>query len=796
MMRRTGGARGERTVGRAGSPFGIACTLTAAGLLLALAACGAKGGGDGTTSGAGESGVDLAISSISFSPSQANVGEQVHVIDVIQNAGDAQSAPSQVEIYLSADPFVTSADVLIGLRSVGTLDPGEVSSGGGFLTIPSVVTEGDWHLGVIVDGPGVVVETDESNNVQVALQPLSVSSAPAPDLVPTQVSFDPPVIEAGQLLTITDRVENHGEGSATSFQVGVYLSQDATITSGDLLLGLRSVPSLAPGELSFVSAPVTVPASTAAGTWFVGSLADVGGTQSESDEFNNGLTASSPLTVTTPPRPDLRMSQLEFSPAELDVGQALSVSEEVLNQGLMPAGPFRVGIYLSSDDQLTVDDHLIGFRALAGLGIGEASSVAAPVVVPASVGAGTFHVGAIADHEGLVVESDEDNNGAIALGTVVVHVPPLPDLVTSAVSFSPGVVASGEIVTVMERVENRGTASSGTFRVGTYLSNNPTVSTSDVLLGTRTVGGLEVGQISESVSEFSLPPGIATGSWTVGVIADDLSGVQESDEGDNLLIAPGLLDITGGDDPLPDLLVETLSAGPSSVLQGGTLLVSSLVRNQGELSAPSFGVSFYLSEDAVIDVTDYLVGSRTIFSLGIGGGSAQSFPYTLDASLPLGTYRFGALCDEFNVVLESDEENNVSLLPGTIEIYVPPPPAPDLTLTELAFDPASLAVGESLQLTGTLKNVGDLDAGVHHVDYYLSDDEEVTSADTLLGSGLSAPSLASGAEAPAVIDLVVPAELAPGTWHVGAIVSIDSGEPDSDPTNDLRVAESTLEVTP
>jgi len=736
------------------------------------------------------------VVSVSFSPSQVDVGQSVHVIDVVQNVGGDQSAGTLVDIYLSADPSVTSADVLIGQRTIGALAPGAISSGGGFLTVPALISEGDWYLGVVVDGGGLVPEGDENNNVQVALQTLSVSSAPASDLVPTQVEYDPPSVEAGQLLNVTDQVENQGLGAASAFQVGVYLSQDANITSGDLLLGLRSVPSLAPGEIDFVQDQVTVPSTTSAGTWYVGVLADVGGTQGESDEFNNGLAATTPITITQPPRPDLRLTELSFSPAELDAGQSLLVSEAVVNQGLVPATPFRVGVYLSEDAEITTADHLIGFRSVSGLDVGESSAVSAPLTLPATLEGGTYHVGAIADHEDDVLESDEENNDLLALGTLLVHVPPLPDLRTTAVSFSPGALGIGEVLTVIERVGNHGVAPAGSFRVGIYLSNNPSVSTADILLGTRTVSGLGVGGVSEAVNEFTIPPGIPTGSWTLGVIADDLAAVLEPDEGDNLLVAAGLLDVTGSDDPLPDLVVETLSAGPSSVLEGGTLSVSSLVRNQGELTAPQFEVRFYLSEDDVIEPSDHLVGVRTVFNLGVGGGSAQAFPYTLDPALPLGIYRFGALCDEPNAVLESDEDNNAALASGTIEIYVPPPPAPDLRVKELTFDPASLAAGEALQLDATVENVGDLDAGAYHLDFYLSDDEDVTSEDTHLGSGLTLPSLASGAEAPSSTQLSVPADQPAGTWYVGAIVTIDNGEPDSNATNDLLVAGTTLEVTP
>ena len=462
------------------------------------------------------------MTSLTFSPSQANVGETIHVVDVVHNSGGNTATDFQVEIYLSTDASVDTSDTLIGLRSVGTLASAQSSTGGGFLTIPMTLNEGEWFVGCIVDTLGTVEESNEGDNAAVAVQSLSVTSVPAPDLVPTEVTFDTSTVEAGQMIGVTDRIENIGVASASSFQVGIYLSEDAEITTGDVLLGVRSVTSLDPGQISFLAAPLTVPLNMDAGLKYVGVVADMGGTQHESDEFNNSLAATGTLMVTSPPRPDLRMVSLAFSPTQLDAGQSVTISESVLNQGLEVAGPFRVGVFLSTDDEITSADTLLGFRSLGGLNVGEDSMVSAPLVVPASVGAGTFFVGAIADYEQLLVESDEDNNTILALGTLQLNVPPLPDLKTVAVAFSPNVAENGDSITVIERVKNSGSSTAVNFRVGTYLSNNPSVTTNDLLLGSRVISSLAPNAEDEALSLYIVPNGIGAGSWTVGVIVDDL----------------------------------------------------------------------------------------------------------------------------------------------------------------------------------------------------------------------------------------------------------------------------------
>ncbi len=762
-----------------------------------LAACGGGGGGSSSPGGSGSGGgVELVLQSLEFSPETASTGDTIHVVDVIRNDGVESASGFQVSIYLSSDPFVNTADVLIGVRNIGVLAANSTSTGGGFLSVPPGVADGDWYVGAIVDSGGTVTETNEANNSLVAGTTLDVSEAPLPDLAPSAVSFSPASVESGQAITVSDTVVNLGLGDAGSFQVGIYLSTDPQITSGDTLIGLRSVPSLAASELSFLSAPLTVPASLAAGTWYVGSLADVGGTRMETDEFNNSLVASGELFVTNPPRPDLVVTQLEFTPFQVDAGQSITVTESVINQGLVSAGPFRVGIYLSEDSDVTTEDHLVGFRSIAGLDVGASSLASAPLSIPSDVGGGVFHVGAIADHELNVAEENEDNNTVIALGTLEVFVPPMPDVKPLAVSFGPTVAMEGDVVTVVERVVNQGVVDAVGFRVSVYLSPNPIVSTGDLLLGTRTISSLMPGSQDESINQYPLPSSMATGSWTLAVIVDDLDILPEPDEGNNLLLAAGNLDVTGTPDPKPDLLFETLSFSPNTVLSGGQLSVISIVRNEGNLTAPQFQAQFFLSDDDVIEPTDFLVGARTIFNLGIDQGSAQSFPYTLDVNLPLGTYYFGGIVDVAGVVPESDEDNNTKLAIGTVEIYVPPPPAPDLQLTSLTFDVSSAGAGDPVQVDDVVKNTGDLAAGAFHVTYWLSEDAEVTTEDTLLGTGLTIPALDSDSETPSSTQLNLPAGLAAGTWHLGAIVTLDSGTPESNTENNTRVADSTLEVTP
>ncbi len=488
-------------------------------------------------------------------------------------------------------------------------------------------------------------------------------------------------------------------------------------------------------------------------------------------------------------------TELVLGQTTVEAGQPLSFTDAVANQGVAPAGPFTVGLYLSSDAQVDLTDRRVGWRALAGLGVGETSTSATQLALPTDVPAGLYTVGLIADDTDAVVEGSEANNTIVAAGQLEVTAPPLPDITPVSLSFGPSVVETGGTITIADEVTNQGVVAAPPFHVGLYLSTNSVLSVSDVLVGERWVDGLAVGATSQAITEVTLPAGLPGGTWYVGLIVDDAAAVPETAEGDNALLAAGTLDVVAGPDPRPDLVVEELSFSPPSVQPGDPLVISNTVRNVGTLSSGGFRVGFYLSGDETVTTEDLLIGSRTIFDLPIGFGSAQSFPYTLPADLPTGFYTVGAIADDLGEVEESDEDNNVRAVPGLLEVFVPPPPAPDLVVASVSIAPTSLAPGEDLTIDDVVRNDGDLDAPAFLVTYLLSLDEFESDDDLVLGTRVVQP-LAPGDSSTGATTLPVPAGTAPGTWRVVAVADRDELVPESDETQNALAAPETLEVTP
>ncbi len=114
------------------------------------------------------------------------------------------------------------------------------------------------------------------------------------------------------------------------------------------------------------------------------------------------------------PAPDLLTTSLTAS-STAAAGGDVSITAHVHNQGSVDAGPFRLGVYLSADPEITHED--IWFAACtydSGLVAGGSETCSRDFPIPFRVSPGRYFLGVIVDDLDRVAEKRETNNAQVA----------------------------------------------------------------------------------------------------------------------------------------------------------------------------------------------------------------------------------------------------------------------------------------------------------------------------------------------------------------------------------------------
>jgi subtilase family serine protease len=340
-------------------------------------------------------GSDLSVTVLT-STSYVGAGDVVNVNDTTANLGATDAPESTTRFYFSVNTTLDASDPLLASRTVPPLDAGATSAGTVQVTIPASTATGTYYVFANADDNHEIAETSETNNSK------RFTINVGPDL--SLVDIDTPVpAEAGGPLNVTDSVKNLGGGVAPSTQTSYYLSTNATWEAGDVYLGSRTVPSVAAGQTSTATTPVTVPVGTASGSYYLIAKADYTSSLVELLETNN-LRASGLFKI----GPDLSVSILN-APATVVRGTAFTITDTTRNDG-SAVGSTTTSYYLSLDNTLDASDVLIGGHAVGALATATGANGQASVVIPASQAAGTYYLFAKSDSGNVAAESNETNN--------------------------------------------------------------------------------------------------------------------------------------------------------------------------------------------------------------------------------------------------------------------------------------------------------------------------------------------------------------------------------------------------
>ena len=710
---------------------------------------------------------DLVVQGAQLSPTSVVAGGSTYASSSVYNLSGATANSSNMGYYLSTNAVLDASDVLLGNTYGYAIGVGRSSGHYTTLTVPAGTTAGGYYILFVADYLNQVAESNETNNVMAVS--LTVTP-PSIDLTIQQPSITPTNPAPGTPLNMSCYINNQGNSASPSSSVGFYLSNDAILDAADQLLTSQYGGQLYPTYPSQRYGTAAVPNGLAPGTYYILFVADYQNQVAETNE-NNNVSALS-FTV-NPPGIDLVIQQEQLYPSNTVAGNAVQVSCTILNQGNVTSPSSTVGFYLSTNTTFDASDVLLTTTTGYALPAYQYSSRYVNPVIPVGTAPGSYYVLFVADPANAVAEVNETNNVRSLTLTIVA---PTIDLTNSNVYLSPTSVTAGGSTQANSYLYNQGNALASPATLGYYLSTNQTLDASDVLLTSNT-GTVYGGSYSSRYATLTIPVGTAVGSYYILFVADYLNQLAETNETNNVT-ATQLQVVT----PVVDLLTSQPYLSPSVSVPNGTINASCYIQNQGNSPASSSNVGYYLSTNTVFDASDVLLLNSPGGTLAGGQYLSRYNSLTVPAGTALGSYYVLFVADPTNIVVESNETNNVSSYP--LQIVAP---VVDLFTSQPYISPSVSAAGNSIGASCYIQNQGNSTASSSNVGYYLSTNTVFDASDVLL---LNSPgtALAAGGYSPRYNNLLIPVGTAAGSYYVLFVADPTDIVAESNETNNVTYA--------
>ena len=736
---------------------------------------------------------DLVVDSLT-GPTAATRGQQATVTSRIRNRG-GQTAPGAFyeSFYLSTDRTITATDTFLGSFALGSLAAGATVENERVISIPGSLATGSYYLGVIVDwngSTGSISEAIEVNNDGVAASRTSIGD-PSAGVDLYAASIDGPAsATSGTTIPVAVVISNGGGNSASAFTNRYYLSTDTFINAAeDTLIGSYSWSGLGFASSQSENRVMTVPASLAAGTYYLGVLVDADSQVVETDESNNIGLDSQSIAVTEPSSGvDLAVSSFT-APASATMATSFTVSSVIRNDGTSSATSFTETYYLSPDAVVdgTGNDESLASWTLGVLASQTTTTSSRQLTLPSTAVPGNYYLGLLINN---VQDTSTANN--VSVREFAITAASGSDLTPTNIQ-GPTTMWPGSIANITYSVGNVGSTDADAMRVDFYLSADALITTTDVFMARVTSPAITGGSGGTYTITTTVPQSVPTGTYYLGVIVDSTNLIGETNEANNVLAAAATTLVTDGD--RPDLTLYGLNA-PLTGNAGASINISWRIRNIGEAATPgTFTNHFYLSLDQTPSTSDIYVGEYVeTGNLLPGADLYRSTILTIPSTVASSSYYLWATADAASAIVETTETNNFVFANNPINLSSSITGV-DLTVASVTT-PTTASIGNPMFVTVVIANNG-LTAipasSSHRVEVYISSDQTISAADSLVTS-VTLTGMGGGASVPLTLLGNVPASLPPGDYYLGALVDAGYQITETNESNNSGVSLTTFPI--
>jgi|GEM_PF-6203019 len=231
----------------------------------------------------------------------------------------------------------------------------------------------------------------------------------------------------------------------------------------------------------------------------------------------------------------------------------------------------------------------------------------------------------------------------------------------------------------------------------------------------------------------------------------------------------------------PAVLSISSLTGPTSAVLGNGAIQLGIKYTIGDTITNATGdvTKFYLSSKTTIDSSATLLGTDNVGNINAKQSVTHSLSFTYNGNLPAGSYYLLAQSQATTSGTTTTVTSNTKSQGITLT-------QPDLTITSLTTpSTVGIVAGTPFQLTYTVKNIGNANAGASVTNFYLSSQSTYSpSSATLIGTD-NISSLAPGASKTDSPSLTFNGSLAAGTYYLIAQTNATNTVSESNTTNNI-----------
>lgn len=473
--------------------------------------------------------ISLKIDSTKLSYGEVISGLKLPMVVNTKNNGALNAGSYNISVYLSSDTSINVGDAtlyyfsssnLYGYRSVNfDIDP----------TIPLFLVPGEYYVIAQFSFTYQRFPTDIVANNKAIIK-IKVKR-PDVDLTLSKLKIGNPIYTLGTPLALSFEESNSGKMPCGKHSISYFLSTDTVYNSADVLMSSSLVAGTAPMSSTAFNPTFTFSTNVTKGKYYVLAVTDQANEYPENNENNN---LSWVAVKVEPQTADLTIASVGNLPNSITAYESfLNVTVVEKNQSKTLAGGHSIGIYLSYDSLVSMDDLLLSTGSVAS--VAGNASLESPFAfnIPYGVSDGKYYLITAADYSNQVVENNDTNNNYIK---EIYISSPMSDLLVVFKDYSEATVMPGATwePTCMVRNSKPFPITTGSV-VRYYLSIDQYINEDDVLLQKDTL--LSMWKDTLSLKPIlQIPTSINLGRYYVIASADHTDLVRESNESNNTTV--------------------------------------------------------------------------------------------------------------------------------------------------------------------------------------------------------------------------------------------------------------------